>query len=198
MSDSELSIIKLKSDGPFRNPRCDDEGNLCIVPPYNGLPTQKFLTISGDGLGNYNATGDYSTGITDFYYQVPSGNIYDLYSLIISVSDNLSFNQGDYGGIVGGLINGVKIVYYSSTFNIERVLLSGIAFKKNYEWLQITANTDLTTFAGTAQTLKIIFNIQDDYGQPFHLISGDRFIVRLNDNFTSLVGHTFGIRGIFT
>lgn len=35
-----------------------------------------------------------------------------------------------------------------------------------------------------------------DYGKPINMNAGDRFIVRLNDDFTGLVSHTFGLRGI--
>jgi len=35
-----------------------------------------------------------------------------------------------------------------------------------------------------------------DYGMHFRLNPGDKFIIRLQDNFTGLIGHTFGLRGI--
>src|SRR5574337_88910 len=163
------------------------------LPISNGLPTQKFLTTAGDGTGVYNHNVDYSATPTDIKYTTNS--VYDIYSLVIVISDHANFNQTDYGAIAGGLTNGVKVFIKPSGL-AEIPLLSGVAFKQNFEWLQITEHTQLSSFAGLAQTLMVGFNIFEDYGKPINMNVGDTFIVRLNDNFTGLVGHTFGLRGI--
>jgi len=170
------------------------ELGMNVVPPHLGLPVQKFLTTNGDGTGSINATLNHSATPADYYYLVPGR--YDIYSLLIAVSDDATFNQSDYGGIVSGLTNGIKMFVYNASMNAEIPLLSGVAIKKNFEWFQLTTNTGLTQFSGTPQTLRINFDIRQDYGMPICLSTGDKFIVRLNDNFTSLVGQTFGLRGI--
>jgi hypothetical protein len=171
----------------------DQEGNPCSVPSIIGRPTQFFLTSSGDGQGPYNLNGDYSASPTDFYYQTTS--TYYIQTLLVTISDSTTFNQTDYGGIsTGTIINGVKVFIKPSGLS-EIPLLSGVAFKYNYEWLQVTPDTILTQFSGTPQTLTINFDITHEYGMPIMLNTGDRFIIRLNDNFTGLVSHTFGLRG---
>ena len=169
------------------------ELGMSVIPPMVGIPTQKFLTIAGDNTGSHDVLGNYLVP-TDFYYHNHSD--FDIYSILISISDNSSFNQGDYGGIAGGLINGLKFFVYNASSNSEIALLSGTAFKKNYQWFEITADTGLTTFSGAAQTLRIVFNLVVDYGMPFRLLPGDKFIIRVQDDFTPLTGQTFGIRGI--
>ena len=189
-------IIVSQTDGPYRTLMTDEQGNLCVRSATSGLPTQKFLTLAGDGLlsGTYNAVGNYATP-TDFYYLTTTQ--YDIHSILITVTDNVTFNYNDYGGIpVGTVVNGVKFFVYNAASNTEIPLLGGKAFKYNYEWFEITANTGVTTFSGTPQTLRIVFDMEGDYGQNFRLNPGDKFIIRLNDNFSTLVGHTFGLRGI--
>lgn len=170
----------------------DPEGNPCSVPSVIGRPTQFFITATGDGQGAYNLIGDYSASPADFYYQATTN--YYVQTLLISISDNANFTQSDYGAIAGGLTNGVKLFIKPNGLS-EIPLLSGIAFKKNYEWLSVTPHASLTTFNGLAQTLSVNFDVTDEYGMPITLNVGDRFIIRLNDNFSTLVAHTFGLRG---
>lgn len=165
-----------------------------VTPPIIGLPTQFFLTTTGIPSTTHDATGNYSVTPADFHYI--STAKYELYSLLITISDNATFNQGDYGGIVGGLTNGVKLFIYNANLGLTIPLLGGNAVKKNYEWITLTHDTILTTFSGTAQTLMVNFDMIQDYGQPIHMEPGDKFIVRVNDDLTTLVSHTFGIRGI--
>ena len=159
-----------------------------------GLATQKFLTASGDGLGTYNLNGNYAATATDFYYKATSQ--YDIHSLLVVISDNATFNQIDYGAIVGGVTNGVKLFIRPAGSAADIALLSGVAVKQNFEWLSLTHETRLTQFSGTPQTLMMNFDIFTDYGKPITLGVGDKFIVRLNDDFTGLISHTFGLRGI--
>lgn len=171
----------------------DFEHNLCTVPSVQGRPTQFFLTASGNGQGVFNLNGDYSAAPTDFYYQATS--TYYIHSLLVSISDSAGFNQTDYGAITSGtVVNGVKM-FIKPNGLAEIPLLSGIGFKYNYEWLQVTPHTILTQFSGLPETLSVDFDIVADYGMPITMNVGDRFIIRLNDNFTGLVNHTFGLRG---
>jgi hypothetical protein len=60
----------------------------------------------------------------------------------------------------------------------------------------LTRDAAITQFAGLTQTARINFDIVHDYGKPITLGVGDKFIVRLNDYFSTLVSHTFGLRGV--
>lgn len=195
MKSPDLSTIKI-SDGPFRSQRCDDDGNLCVTQPSAGLPFQFFLTANGNGTGAVNLNGNYSSAPTDFWYEATAR--YEIYSLLISISDGANFNQGDYGAITLGLTNGVKLLVRFEDDVTEIPILNTGAFpvKYNYHWLSLTASTMLTTFAGISQTLTVNFDLIDHYGKPFTINKGQKLIVRLNDNFTGLINHTFGLRGI--
>lgn len=173
---------------------CDEHGALLTTPQTFGLPTQKFLTTSGDGLGNINQNLNFAATPTNVYYQTATR--YDLYSFLINIADNATFALTDYGGIAGGVTNGVTFSVFSAAANLTIPLLSGLAVNNNLEYYQAAAFNSLTTFAGPAQALNVLFRIREAYGMPLILSPGDKFIVTLNDDFTGLLSHTFHIRGI--
>jgi len=168
-----------------------------INPSVPGLPLSKFLTSAGDGTGTNNLIGNYSSVSTDFYYQPPLTNKFYVETVQIQLSDNASFNQTDYGAIAGGLTNGITL--WLSKNGTETPLQSGFVIKHNNDWLATTPYSTLTTFAGSSQTLIIQFKLRQDYGVPLLLdgAQSDKFILRLNDNFSTLVAHRCIIRGQF-
>jgi hypothetical protein len=191
VTDTSFSVNRSPGRGQFRNPRCDDEGNICVVPPSSGQPFRFFFTSGGDGTGNKNLNGNYITP-TDFFYE--ANTRFEIYQFLITVSDNASFNQLDYGGIVGGLINGISFLLEFS-FGGEVPILTAEPIKYNYEWYEVATDVKLTTFAGLSQTLQVIVDLPRSFGRPLTLDPGDKVIVRLNDNFTGLVSHTFRLHG---
>lgn len=158
-----------------------------------GLPYLRFLTTAGDSTGVNNLIGNYSAAPTDFYYSPPTNTKYHISSVLIQISDNATFNQIDYGGMAA-LTNGIKFYIQEGTTPTVP-LLSGVIVKQNNDWLGLTGDVLLTTFSGTAQTLGVSFNLFKDFGEDLELLSTSKFIVRLNDDFTSLVAHRFILRG---
>jgi hypothetical protein len=179
------------------NFRTGYDGGVCVTSAGIGAPTQHFLTSTGDGLtGTVNFNGNYATTAIDAYWQASAATTFDVYSVLISISDNATFNQTDYGGIVAGtIVKGIK-QYVSPAPGIEVPLISGYAVTANYLWSNITPDVTLTSFAGsTGQTLIILVDLVKLYGCPLHMGKGWKFITRLNDNYTGLVSHVFSIRG---
>ncbi len=170
-----------------------DFTHSAVIVPRTGTPTQKFCTANGLGTGPIQITGDYSGAPVDFFYT--SDSTFDVKTFQLTITDDTNFNQTDYGAIAGGLINGVKVFQYVAALNVTFPLLSGIAFKQNYEWLLVTSNVTVTSFAGVKQSMAVVFDIEKDYGTVQRLARGDKFIFRVNDNLTSLVSHTMMIRG---
>ncbi|MGE5863339.1 MAG: hypothetical protein ACM31H_06160, partial [Nitrososphaerales archaeon] len=152
-----------------------------------------YLTANGSGLAseNPNLNGNYTVP-TDFFIQFPGR--YDVHTVVISVSDNVNFLQSDYGGITGGLINGIK--FFVNINGVEVPLISAVSIKQNMDWFTIAPGSVLTSFSNTSQTLIAQFDIEFTFGKPLNLNAGDKFIVRLQDNFTGLVKHTFALHGI--
>jgi len=161
--------------------------------PCLGTPLRKFLTESFDGLGVYNLIGNYIVP-TNFGYTVVDVP-YTLHSLLFTITDNATFNALDYGGIANGLVNGISLWFKPLNSNPIPLVFNN-PIKYNYEWFTHVANTNLSTFTGSTQTLVIPLDIIDDYGVPLTMLVGDSIYVTLNDNFTNLISNTFGIRGI--
>jgi hypothetical protein len=180
-----------KYDLSDRAIRTDDYGNLCVVPCMDGIPKHTFLTQSGDGKGESNAIGNYSTS-TDFFYQAPAR--FMVYSFFVCIADATAINQIDYGAITNGLTNG--ITFWVNIAGVEIPLFSGTVIKTNQTWMNLTHDAQLTRFPGTPQSFVPNFNLVRDFGMPLMLNTGDRFIARLHDNFSGLVDHTFALRGV--
>jgi hypothetical protein len=170
-------------------------GNLCTVPgPFGASPYTKFLTAAGDGSGSNNRNGNYAAAATDLGFTPAAGFDFDVYSMVVQVSDATTFNQTDYGGISLGLTNGVSFFIQTGATFVP--IFSGQVTKQNLDWFRITTDVLLTSWSGTPQTLAILIDLPKNYGTPFTIPSGFKFLVRLNDDLTGLVYHSFCLRGI--
>lgn len=176
----------------------DKFDHLATIQTPHGLPFQFFLTESGDGLGEFNHNGDYSTTARDIYYEASTD--YYIYSVIVNISDDDKFTQDGYGALASGIItNGVKFYVTGPGGTPETRLLERVDVTKNYHWSLMTPDINLISYEDTlksARTLLIEFNIVKSYGTYLRLETGQRFMIRLNDNFSGLIAHTFGVRGI--
>lgn len=182
----------------YSNDHSNDKfGHPISIQTPNGLPTQYFLTENGDNSGAYNLNGDYSAAIFDAYIEFPGD--YYAYSILINISDDDKFNQEDYGALGAALTNGVKFFVTGADGTPEIPLLSGFTVKKNYEWSLLTPKIQLISYEDTlkaARTLLVEFDMVCQYGTFLRFEAGQRLLVRLNDNFSALLAHTFGVRGI--
>lgn len=117
----------------------------------------------------------------------PAGQRWGVTTVVAAISDDATFNQNDFGGIAGGLTNGLALFLRSNGVDVE--LYGGFRVKRNYDWFAVPARATLTTWAGTAQTLEASFNIFQDSGQ-YAILDGDKgeeLVVSIQDNLTSLV-----------
>jgi hypothetical protein len=173
------------------NARGDDFGNLCTIPPYNGFPSQEFLTSSGASSGTINNNLNFTVA-TDIFHLALSE--FRIYSLVMTLSTPTKINQTDYGSISGGLTNGIN--YYYKPNGLAEQKLNNHTIKTNDDYCILTPEFKITQFEGTAQTISILLDIRKLFGVPLVLKTGDKFIVRLQDNFTSLSHHVFCINGM--
>lgn len=159
---------------------------------FKGLPYRFFMTQAGNNTGEINLIGNYSAAPVDFYYEAVDR--FEVITFLITISSSNKFNQTDYADIIGGLTNGVGI-FIKPAGQAEIRLLTNSNIKVNHEWYRLTEHIQLTSFFGNPQTLSMNINLVEDFGSSLTLNAGDRLIVRLNDNFSTLVSQTFMIRG---
>lgn len=164
-----------------------------VVPPLGGLPTKRFLTDTGNGLGTLNYNGNYSVTPKSIYYQ--STGRFEIASFLINISSPAKAYQTGYGSISGGLTNGVSF-YVRAASGVEIPILTDIPIKKNYEYFRLTAETFTSDFDGLAQTLNVFISMQNQYGGNFSIKAGEQIKVVLNDDFSALVNHSFSIFGM--
>ena len=167
------------------------------MPLMLGVPFIQFLSTDGFGTGTTAANADFTGNPTTFFIQpFPKTTIY-INSFRAAISDNALFNQLDYGAIAGGVTNGVEITVRLDGNVIDS--LEGRRIKTNRDWVEVGFETQLTSFAGISQSLTVDNAFMQNFGAFLVLKSTgvpDRLSVTLSDNFSTLVGHTFIVRGL--
>jgi hypothetical protein len=114
--------------------------------------------------------------------------VWGLGQIILAISDDANFNQNDFGAIAGGLVNGLQAVF-KSTAGGDVDVFAGFSVKKNYDWLSLPAECNLTSWAGLSQTLSVNLNNFGATGQLLLLdgTKGEELVVLIRDNLTTLV-----------
>ena len=161
--------------------------------PEQGVPLVKFLTSAG---GSIQVTSNNLANGLDYFYEPPPGYGFIVHSLCVQIADNANFNQIDYGGIAGGLVNGLS--FWLNSNGVDVPLLAAQVVKRNLDWARISPNVDLTQWAGLSQTLIVNLDTDARFGLPLTLssVNSDQIILRTKDDFTSLVDHTFALGGV--
>lgn len=159
----------------------------------------RYLTTTGDGLGVYDAVGDYSGAAEEFYIEPQGNDVLVLYRVFISLRDAGTFAAEKYGyNLV--LTNGISVFHEREGVQWSD-MTAGVPIKTNADWK--TKMFDFDPFD---------IGIGDNYavgrwtfakaGTPLRLIGradgvSDRLVFRLNDDFTGLVQHRFLVQGFY-
>lgn len=145
----------------------------------------RYLTDDGTGItGDRNILGDYSIVSKDFWIQPPSDELW-IVREVGGVVDGIATSQpGSYGSINGGLTNGLRFFIELNGFELDATGSS------NYK-----TNEDLvsngTRFVALKNELDR-FYLPTIVGTDTLVLNGetnDKFIVRVNDDFTMLTTH---------
>ena len=154
-------------------------------------PQNIFLTESGNGTGTRNFNNNYSVTAKDIYYQAVT--TFQLYSMQFSLTDAGQFAYDGYASNVA-LTNGVKF-FFKAAGMAEVPLFNGVAVKTNADYEAMCSQYDTTSWGGSAQTAVVHIHFLEQCGCPLTLKTGDRIIIRLNDNFTGITTHVFAVGG---
>lgn len=192
MTSIDLLNATNNTAGPYKEAKGDIYGNMCTTYPIDGLPTQKFLTTTG--ISSFiNLNSDFSAAPVDHYYKAT--NLYEVHTVLVSVSDGTKFNQVDFGGITDGLNKGIN--FWIGTSLTDKIpLFNDLHFKQNKDWFYITNDALLTDFNGIAQTQSILICISRCYGKPLIVEKDSVFGVTLHDDFSDLTAFSIQARGI--
>jgi len=158
----------------------------------------RYLDTVGDGSGIKNAMGDYSGAVEEFLYiaggPAATGRV-DLHRLVIFVRDSGLFTADSYGALAA-LTNGIEIEVRDSDDNILVDLTDGVPVKSNAQWCRVCYDSILQDYGAAGDSYVVTRWTFTRSGSPLALKAGDRLVVKLNDDLTGLIDHTFMIQGI--
>jgi hypothetical protein len=162
------------------------------LSPENNL--YQFLDTNGDESGTTDALGDHSGAADDYYIQPPSTEVYELARLIIFIQSTTVLASGKYGD-QAALTNGIKVIIEN---NGTEILLNKVAVKTHDDWAGICFNSENLNYgnvAGKSVAIRWSF-FKAERNIYLNGANSDKFILRLNDDFSNLVHHRFFMQGV--
>lgn len=165
----------------------------------NGIYTRKNpiflpLTIDGELTGDTSMAVDGSVTPVEFWVKPLPNQDLIVRGLTIRVGDNGTPEFDGYGNIVGPLTNGLEFFVESNGVQLP----SPTIIKRNADYLQLQPRVVNSLYANN---IRII-----DYDVSFYSFSdgltlfnryNDRFVVKINDNLSTLSLHEIGIYGFY-
>jgi len=184
---SDGTATEVDADNPLPiNQGQDGTQNLII---------SRYLDDVGDGSGNKNANGDYTTPDI-FFIQPGAGEIYRIARLIISVEDGTGFTAVKYGNLAA-LTNGIQIRVQGDSGTIID-LTDNVPIKSNSHYGRTCYDVALKDWGAGDQLLCARWTFEK-HGQMLRLDGdadgGERLEVLLSDNFTGINFHYFLAQG---
>ena len=157
-------------------------------------PFRRYLDTNGDGTGTKSAIGDYSGAPEEFFIQPPTDDVFALSMLLPSIGDAGKFGSSDYGAM-SMLTNGILVQKTDSVGNVLEDLTDQVPIRCNGHWL---ANAGHATRDEDPAAADNWATVSWSLGGrlPLVLRHEERFVVKLNDNFSGLTAHWFKIEGV--
>ena len=153
----------------------------------------RYLDTNFDGTGTKNAIGNYSGAVEAFGITPPSGEVYKITRMIVSVRDGNGFSAADYGNITNGLTNGISVYQVKGSL-ILNDLTDGVPIQTNAGWGTVCYDVDVKTWGVGEESLLVRWTFAKS-GRPLTLGFGESLEVRLNDDLSDLSSHTFMVQG---
>jgi hypothetical protein len=163
---------------------------------YNPELLFRYLDSNGDGTGDKNVVGNYSTDASSFYIQPPPNTEYHIERLIVAIRDGAGFRAERYAGLGAALTNGIDIQKRDTGGRILYSFLDGVPIRTNGDWGRLCYDVDLKTWGAGDDFLLVRFTIGKSGGH-LHLdgSKNENLAITLNDDFTALNDHFFLVQG---
>ena len=149
-----------------------------------------FAGSTGPDSGVTDFIGDYSSGL-NAYIQPPQGEVWLIYTLIVTMVDDGTMRNDYYGGIAGGLTNGIRLRKYEGSALLVDIT-NGKPIKTNMDWAQYTYETRIDQLGSGDNYLHARWGSTI----PIRLRDTDRLQIEMSDDFTGLISQTFNFQGI--
>jgi hypothetical protein len=160
------------------------------------VPAVKYLDTNGDGTGTTNATGDYATTPTTFFYGPPAGEVYVAEKLIWQISDKGAFGIDVFGALAAALPNGVEIEFWRLGQLVLK-LTNGEPVKTNAGMTRINTDYRKIPYTSNYESAFVSLNAES-FGGPLYMVGDlqDQIRIPLTDNFTGLDNQYFILYGV--
>ncbi len=154
----------------------------------------RFADTVGDGSGTINAIGTYAAAAEEFILSPPSGQVYEVARMLVTLQDTGALDAEEYGNGIT-LTKGVVITGQSKGQAIE-ITDPNLLVTTNALWGAYCYDVDAKTW-GTGDELLLVRWTFSKAGSPIVLDSraGDFIKITLNDDYDDLVGHYFHFQG---
>lgn len=158
----------------------------------------RFLDAVGDGTGPTQHAADFSTTGEFFQVDPPAQGFFAINLMTIQIRSN-GMMSGEKYGDQPELTNGITAAIIDLDDNILTDLTGGQPVKSNADWAKFAYDAEMLDF-GVGQSGDQFLRVRWDFkvaGQPLFINKGQRFAVKLNDDFSGLISQTAQVQGFF-
>lgn len=157
-------------------------------------PFRRYLDTNGDGTGIKSAVGDYLLTPTEFFIQPRMDDVMALSMLLPSIGDSGKFGSSNYGAMMM-LPNGILIQKTDSVGAVLEDLTDQVPVRSNGHWL---ANAGHAIWDQDPAAADNWMTVSWSLGSRLSLVlrHQERFVLKLNDNFSGLTSHMFKVEGV--
>ena len=163
----------------------------------------QFLDTNGDGSGNINFNGDYSSAQEIAFIQPGPDEVYRIERLIVTVRDAVGMSAEKYGSIMGGLTNGIQLRVRDDN-EVRSNLTNGEPIKSNADWGSFCYDADVKAWGAGDEFLLVRWTFSrtgfplELRGKRLNNLVNERLEVLFDDDLTGLVAHKFQAQGLFS
>ncbi len=158
-----------------------------------GTYFSRFLDTVGDGSGTKDANGDFSGAAQDFLITPNNSQYFSIHRLIVEITDAGPIDAGRYGNNII-LTNGITLLLLEGA-TIITDFTDGMPVFTNATWAKFCYDVLNTDFGAGDNYVQAHWTFTRG-GAPLRLPSGRSLALRLNDDFTGLISHTFLVQGL--
>ncbi len=156
----------------------------------------RFMDTVGDGTGEKNAIGDYSSAEQIFFIQPSDIGTLRITRLMISIEDAGPIDAGAYGNGID-LVNGIQLQVRDNS-GVLNDLTDGVPIFTNAHWGRYTYDIKESSFGmGANYVLARWSFIKSGITIRLQGVENERLTMVLNDDFSGLVSHRFLVQGFF-
>lgn len=157
-----------------------------------------YKTLKLNGTGASSMVGAYSPASPgDFWVECEaSKGPLTLARILIFIEDGRGFAAENYGSDATPLTNGIDMYIADSSGNALMSFFDGLLVKSNSQWARICYDAVISDYGVGNESFGVRFTFGKS-GSPVVLESGERVVMRIQDDLTGLISHHASVQGFY-